>query len=60
MRNKITLPDGRKVWPRYPRWRHEMQGSGIAKPNRSRRHRGKMRLRYNSLYAMDRLEGAKQ
>ena len=30
------------TWPKYPRWR-EM---GITKPNRSRRARGKARLRY--------------
>ncbi len=50
MRRMITLPDGRKVWPRYPRWKHELQAEGIAKPNRSRRARGKMRLKTNPLY----------
>jgi hypothetical protein len=50
MRNVVTLPDGREVWPKYPLWRK----FGLKKrPNRSRRHRGKMRLRYNSLYATD-------
>lgn len=56
MKRMITLPDGRLAWPKYPRWR-EM---GMKpRPNRSRRHRGKMRLRYNSLYATDRMKREK-
>lgn len=50
MRNVTILPDGREVWPKYPRWR----ATGLKKrPNRSRRHRGKMRLKLNPLYAAD-------
>ena len=56
MKRTITLSDGRQVWPKYPRWR-EM---GLkTRPNRSRRHRGKMRLRYNLLYETDRMKVAK-
>lgn len=54
MRNMITLPDGTQAWPKYPRWRYEMKGMGIPKPNRSRRARGKLRLLFNPLYAADR------
>jgi len=48
----VTLPDGRKVWPRYPRWKRDF---GLKqRPNRSKLARGKMRMRYNSLYRVQR------
>jgi hypothetical protein len=51
MKRFELLPDGTKVWPKYPQWKNT---PGMPKPNRSRLNRGKMRLKYNSLYASDR------
>lgn len=56
MKNMITLTDGTKVWPRYPRRRHDWKEMAwqLKTPNRSKRARGKARLMYNSLYHEDR------
>lgn len=65
MRNMITLPDGSKVWPKHPRWKHEDMWLGIPREkaqrtNRSKLARGKNRLRFNGLYATDRAAMVKE